>query len=51
MMAKPIEPELVLEGEDAREFHRYMENPKKYDTPEGRDLVRRAAYLAERTRL
>jgi len=28
-MAKPIEPELVLEDEDAREFHRFMENPKK----------------------
>jgi len=50
-MAKPIELGLVLEGEDAREFHRYMENPSKYDTPAGRDLVRRAAYLAERTKL
>ncbi len=50
-MAKPIELGLVLEGDDAREFHRYLENPAKYDTPAGIDLVRRAAYLAERTKL
>jgi hypothetical protein len=50
-MAKPIELGLVLEGEDAREFHRYMENPSHYDTPEGRELARRAAHLARKTRL
>jgi len=50
-MAKPIELGLVLDGEDAREFHRYMENPSRYDTPEGRELARKAAYLARKTRL
>jgi len=50
-MAKPIELGLVLDGEDAREFHRYMENPSRYDTPEGRELARRAAHLARKTRL
>jgi len=50
-MAKPIELGLVLDGEDAREFHRYMENPARYDTPEGRELARKAAYLARKTRL
>ena len=50
-MAKPIELGLVLEGEDAREFHHYMENPDAYDTPEGCDLIRRAAELAKRTSL
>lgn len=50
-MAKPIELGLVLDGEDAREFHRYMENPSQYDTPEGRELARRAAHLAKKTRL
>jgi hypothetical protein len=50
-MAKPIELGLILEGEDAREFHRYMENPAAYDTPEGRELIRKAAELAKRTSL
>jgi len=27
-MAKPIEIGLVLEGDDARRFHKYMENPQ-----------------------
>lgn len=50
-MAKPIELGLVLEGEDARDFHKYMKNSSQHDTPAGRELARRAAYLADRTRL
>ncbi|MDO9323406.1 MAG: hypothetical protein Q7T80_00430 [Methanoregula sp.] len=50
-MAKPIELGLVLEGEDARAIHKYMENSSQHDTPAGRELARRAVYLAERTRL
>jgi len=50
-MARPIEVGLVLEGEDAREFYRYMENPARYETPEGRELAYRAAHLAKKTGL
>jgi len=50
-MARPIEVGLVLEGEDAREFHRYMENPSRYETLEGRGLAHRAAHLAKKTRV
>jgi len=49
-MARPIEVGLVLEGEDAREFHRHMENPSRYETPEGRELAHRAAHLARKIR-
>ena len=38
--ASPCDLGLVLEGEDARRFHEYMENPTC--TPEGLDLVRDA---------
>lgn len=50
-MARPIDVGLVLEGEDAREFYRYMENPSHYDTHEGRELARKAAYLAGKIQL
>jgi hypothetical protein len=44
-MAKPIEIGLVLEGDDARRFHKYMEDPtiKK----EGRELIRKAIEIAK----
>ncbi len=48
-MAKPIELGLVLEGDDAVRFQRYMEHPT--DTPEGKELMREAAILAKNTRL
>lgn len=44
-MAKPIELGLVLEGEDALAFHRYLHNPT--DTPEGRKLLLEAYEEAE----
>jgi len=50
-MAKPIELGLVLEGDDARDFHRYMENPMAYETPESLALLREAADRAKHTSL
>jgi hypothetical protein len=40
---------LVLEGEDARRFHKYMENPKI--TKEGRNLIREAIKIAKNEKL
>lgn len=48
-MAKPIELGLVLEGEDARRFQRYLDHPT--DTDDGRELIREAAILAREMRL
>jgi hypothetical protein len=48
-MAKPIELGLVLEGEDARRFQRYLDCPT--DTDDGRELIREAAILAREMRL
>lgn len=48
-MAKPIELGLVLEGEDARRFQRYLDNPT--DTDDGRELICEAAILAREMRL
>jgi hypothetical protein len=48
-MAKPIEIGLVLEGDDARRFHKYMENPKI--TKEGRELIREAIKIAKKEKL
>ncbi|GAB6286583.1 MAG: hypothetical protein STSR0009_27840 [Methanoregula sp.] len=48
-MAKPIEIGLVLEGEDARRFLKYMENPKI--TKEGRELIREAIKIAKKEKL
>ncbi|WP_332449126.1 hypothetical protein [Methanoculleus sp.] len=48
-MAKPIELGLVLEGEDARRFQRYLDHP--IDTDDGRELIREAAILAREMRL
>ena len=48
-MAKPIELGLVLEGEDARRFHEYMERPTYTD--DARKLIRFAAHKAQNKRL
>jgi len=48
-MAKPIEIGLVLEGDDARRFHKYMENPQI--TKEGRELIREAIKIAKKEKL
>jgi hypothetical protein len=48
-MAKPIELGLVLEGEDARRFQRYLDHPT--DTDDGRELIRDAAVHAREMRL
>ncbi|MDK2974333.1 MAG: hypothetical protein PWP08_704 [Methanofollis sp.] len=48
-MAKPIEPGLVLEGEDARRFQHYLDHPT--DADDGRELIREAAILARKMRL
>ena len=47
-MARPIDLVLTLEGEDARMFHEYMEDPSPTFTKEGRELVRKARELYER---
>lgn|GEM_PF-2577955 len=44
-MAKPIEIGPVLEEDDARRFHKYMENPKI--TKEGCNLIREAIKIAK----
>jgi hypothetical protein len=45
-MAKPIEIGLVLEGEDARRFDEYMNDPNAIP-PEGRQLLKEARELAQ----
>jgi len=47
-VAKPIEFEVTLQGEDARAFHEYMESAHGHSTPEGRDLMREAMELSKR---
>ena len=44
-MAKPIEIGLVLEGDDAKKFYRYMDNPTI--TNKGRELIREAIRLSK----
>ena len=39
-MARPIELGLILEGDDALAFHRYIKNPT--DTQKGRHLLAEA---------
>jgi len=36
-VTRPIEIGLILEGDDALAFHRYIKNPT--DTPKGRQLL------------
>ncbi|WFN33872.1 hypothetical protein L1S32_08450 [Methanogenium sp. S4BF] len=45
IMATKIEFGLFLEGDDARAFHEYMENPS--DTEAGRELIREALCLSK----
>ncbi len=45
-MARPIELGLVLEGEDAIRFEKYLNDPDDI-TPEGRELLRKAKKMAE----
>jgi hypothetical protein len=49
LLAKPIEIGLLLEGDDAKRFHKYMENPKI--TQEGRELIREAIKIAKKEKL
>jgi len=42
-MARPIEIGLVLEGDDAKKFYSYMDNPTI--TNKGRELIREAIRL------
>ena len=44
-MAKPIEIGLVLEGDDAKKFYSYMDNPTI--TNKGRELIREAIRLSK----
>jgi hypothetical protein len=45
-MARPIKLGLVLEGEDAIRFEKYLNDPDDI-TPEGRELLKKAKKLAE----
>jgi hypothetical protein len=45
-MARPVELCLVLEGEDAIRFEKYLNDPDDI-TPEGRELLRKAKKIAE----
>jgi hypothetical protein len=47
-MTKPIETGLILKGEDARRFHKYMDNPEY--SKDGKDMIRRAVKIAEKKR-
>lgn len=44
-MAKPIELGLELKGQDAKNFHQYIQDPSVYDTPDGKRILREAAAL------
>jgi len=44
-MARPIEIGLVLEGDDAKKFYSYMDNPTI--TNKGRELIREAIRLSK----
>jgi hypothetical protein len=45
-MARPIKLGLVLEGDDAIRFDKYLNDPEDI-TPEGRELLKKAKKLAE----
>lgn len=47
-MAKPIELEVYLHGEDARAFQEYMDSPTEMSTPEAREIMREAVGLSKR---
>jgi len=46
-MAKQIELETVLRGDDAQAFNKYVNAPKQYFTPESRALFREARELSK----
>ncbi len=50
MAKKPVDLCLELRGEDAKEFHRYMDDPTDI-TPEGRELLKKADKLAQTMKL
>jgi hypothetical protein len=47
-MAKPIEVETVLKGDEARRFHECLENPTPQFTPESRALIEEARQLSKK---
>ena len=47
-MAKPIELEVVLKGEDARAFHQYMEQESSRITPEGQKITKEAVEISKK---
>lgn len=47
-MAKPIELETVLKGDDALAFHKYMEESKSRMTPEGDKITKEAIKVSKR---
>jgi len=49
-MAKPIELETILTGEEARRFHEYLNNPHPQFTPESRALIEEARQLSKKWR-
>ncbi len=50
MVKKPVNNCLELTGEDAVEFHRYMNDPDDI-TPKGRELLRKAREIAKKKSL
>ncbi|MFA6332949.1 MAG: hypothetical protein WCX22_08355 [Methanoregula sp.] len=46
-MAKHIELETVLRGEEARAFNKYVDSQKQHFTPESRALFREARQLSK----
>ncbi len=49
-MAKPIKLGLILEGEDAVRFEKYLSDPDDI-TPEGKKLLKEASRLAKKRRM
>ncbi|MDO8871399.1 MAG: hypothetical protein Q7V05_01515 [Methanoregula sp.] len=47
-MAKPIELETVLRGEDALRFNEYLDSPTQHFTPESRLLIQKAKRLSSK---
>ncbi len=50
MVKKPVDLCLELKGDDAKELHRYMNDPTDI-TPEGRELLKKADRLAQTMKL
>jgi hypothetical protein len=47
-MAKPIELETILKGQDAVRFNEYLNSPTQNFSPESRDLIQKAKRLSSR---